>query len=93
MPTTPGPFDPTAFYEINDQCGSGKMFASPARRKSAIQQGLLDPGYLVNGRWKNTGAQLNSCLQRLPTRKTVAAGFGGRQPGSGRPRKPEQQVA
>jgi hypothetical protein len=81
-----GPFVPDRFYTIKDQCGPDKMFGSETARDTAIAKGLLDPGYLVGGRWINTGAQLNASLLRHPKKKEVAEGFGGPQPGAGRPR-------
>jgi hypothetical protein len=86
-PFPTGPFDPARFYPIKDQVGPGKMFGSATARDTAIAKGFLHPGFLVGGRWVNTGEQLNESLLRHPNKKETAEGFGGRQPGAGRPSK------
>ena len=90
---TEGPFDPARFYTKKDQCGPDKMFGSETARNTAIAKGLLDPGYLIGGRWINTGRQLNESLRRHPKKKEVAEGFGGTQPNAGRKRKQDQTSA
>jgi hypothetical protein len=85
-------FVPHLFYGIDEQCGPGKMFGSRPARDAAVKQGLLDPGFLIGNRRKNTGQQLNDCLTRCQTTKALPEGFGGAQPNAGR-RKPDTPTA
>jgi hypothetical protein len=82
-------FDPDLFYEIADQVGPGKLFGSRPSRDTAVKQGLLHPGFLIGNRRKNLGQHLIDYLARCRTKpKILPEGFGGAQPGAGRPRKP-----
>jgi hypothetical protein len=84
-------FIPNGFYGKRDQIGDGKLFGCHKSRQKAVDAGLLDPGYLVNGLIKNTGEQLNQYLDRIAgLKKPLPKGFGGAQPGAGRPRKNPQ---
>jgi hypothetical protein len=86
----PHHFEPTAFYRTRDQVGKNKLFGSVPGRQAAIRRGELDPGFLVNGCRVNSGQQLNEYLEKVRgLRKVLPEGFGGAQPGAGRPRKQE----
>jgi hypothetical protein len=84
---------PHHWYGMEEQCGEGGLFNSPQARGSAVRKGLLHPGRLINGRRKNTGAELNSYIAKCPTGpKPLPKGFGGAQPNAGR-RKQDQTSA
>jgi len=87
-------FVPDLWYGISDQVGRGKLFGSVTSRNTAVNKGLLHPGYLINNRRKNSGEHLLAFLARCQTKpKVLPEGFGGRQPGAGRPRKQESASA
>jgi hypothetical protein len=88
-----GPFNPSQFYDISDQCGPGKLFRSSTGREGAVRRGELDEGYLIGNRRANTGEQLNKYLEASRRKKVVPPGFGGKVPGAGRKRKNQSNAA